>query len=248
MPNDVETLPPLSTRFEGMPGTMQGGYVAALAAGERDGPIRVRIRRPLKVGDVLERSIEGDTWELHRDGELVMTGQPTELHVSEPIPVDPTLARAATDRPPAFPLPFSTCIGCGERADGLGFRIRPVGDGRQMVGAWTPSPQEALPNGRAPREHVWTVIDCITSWAVFTDPPRSGTGGAVTGNIAVEFRSDLQAGQEYIFQSWRERDDERSIICGGAIHDTDGSLIVLCDQELIRTDGWGMEIPTEPLC
>jgi hypothetical protein len=68
----------------------------------------------------------------------------------------------------------------------------------------------------------------------------------VTGNIAAEFRGDVLVGETYVFQSWRERDGNRNIICGGALYGPDG-LVAVADQELIRTTGWGMEIPTAPL-
>ena len=68
----------------------------------------------------------------------------------------------------------------------------------------------------------------------------------MTGNIAAEFRGDVLVGETYVFQSWRERDDDRSIICGGALYGPNG-LVAVADQELVRTEGWGMEIPTAPL-
>jgi hypothetical protein len=226
---------------------MQGGYVAALAAGNAPGPTRVRIRRPLRAGDGLRRVVDGDSCEVFRDDELVMRAEPARLHIVDPGPVDRDAVEHAAGRELPFDLPFPTCIGCGERDDALGFRIRPLPGAGRLIAVWTPSPEEALPGGLTPREHVWTVIDCITSWAVFVDPPGDGGSGAVTGNIAMDFRSDLRAGDTYYFQSWRERDDARSVFCGGAVHDADGNLVALADQELIRTDGWGMQIPISPL-
>jgi hypothetical protein len=246
-PPDVDALPhplpPLATRYEGMPGTMQGGYVASIAAGDRTGPIRVRIRRPLRAGDLLERTVDGDTWGVHRTGELVMVGAPTTMHVSDPGPLDLATALDAARQPLPFDPPFPACVGCGDRPDSLGLRIRPMPAARRMVAAWTPAG-----SGVVPRSDVWTVTDCITSWCVFVDPPTHGGGSAVTGNIAMQFLADLEAGRTYLYQSWRERDDGRSIICGGAIHDTAGNLVALADQELVRVEGNGMKIPDAPLC
>ena len=192
--------------------------------------------------------MSGDDSEIRRAGEVVMVGSPTSMHVSDPGPIDLENATAAASAALPFELPFPTCVGCGESNSGLGFQIRPLPGTKRMVAVWTPALDEAQLDGHVPREHVWTVIDCLTSWCVFVDPPERGSGGAVTGNIAMEFVSDLVAGQTYVLQSWRERDDEQSIICGGAIHDHNGALVALADQELVRTDGWGMEIPTKPLC
>ena len=58
----------------------------------------------------------------------------------------------------------------------------------------------------------------------------------MTGNIAAEF-GQVRVGDTYTFQSWRERDDERSIICGGALYGPSG-LVAIADQEMIRTKDW----------
>jgi len=227
---------------------MQGGYVAALAAGMREDAIRVRIRRPLLAGDILRRTITGDRWEIHRGEDLVMVGAPDALLVHDPGAPDRDQAAAASAADLPFDPPFPDCVGCGHRPDGLGVRLRPLGDGRRMVSLWTPSPEPGG-GGLVPRSAVWTMLDCLTSWCVFLDPPTSGHGGAVTGNIAAQFFEELEPGVTYLCQSWRERNDERSIICGGAIHHADTDrLVVLADQEMIRTEGWGMNVPTEPLC
>ena len=226
---------------------MQGGYVASLAAGDRMGPIRVQIRRPLSPGDELRLDEVDDRWDVYRADDLVLRGQPSPMHVDDPGPPDNEAIAAAMQRPLPFPLPFASCSGCGERDDALGFKIRPLSTSGQMVAEWTPQRRDAASDGNTPRAHVWTVIDCITSWCVFSDPPPSGSGQAVTGNIAMDFRSELSAGEPYYFQSWRVDDDDRRIVCGGSVHDADGQLVALADQELFRTDGWGMEIPEAPL-
>ena len=59
------TLELLDT-YIGMPGTMQGGYIAGLAAGDSDGPIRVRIRKPLHPGESVVRSVEDNQTVVHR--------------------------------------------------------------------------------------------------------------------------------------------------------------------------------------
>jgi hypothetical protein len=242
----TETLPPMPARFEGMPGMMQGGYIAALAAGNDERAMRVRIRRPLHPGDTLERTTDGDELLLTRDGDLVLKGSPTDLHVTDPGAMDLEEVGKAATIPLPFDLPFPSCVGCGDGQNSLGASIRPLGDTGRMISFWTPATAETEPAGDTPRTHVWTVMDCITSWSVFSDPPTH-IRSAVTGNIAMQFFSELRGGETYVLQSWRERDDERSVICGGAIHHQDGTLIALADQELVATDGWGMDIPIEPL-
>ena len=75
------TLELLDT-YIGMPGTMQGGYIAGLAAGDSDGPIRVRIRRPLHPGESVVRTVEDGKTVVHRGDELVMAASNSPLHVA----------------------------------------------------------------------------------------------------------------------------------------------------------------------
>jgi hypothetical protein len=241
-----EVLAPLPDRFEGMPGMMQGGYIAALAAGNDERAMRVRIRRPLHPGDVLSRSTEGDDLLLTRANELVLKGSPSDLHVTDPGIADVNDVRRAAQTPLPFDIPFPSCVGCGNGHNTLGASIRPLTGTGRMISLWTPAPEDADDSGDTPRAHVWTVTDCITSWSVFVDPPEH-VRSAVTGNIAMQFFAELRGGETYVLQSWRERDDERSVICGGAIHHLGGTLIALADQELIGTDGWGMDIPVTAL-
>ncbi len=239
------TLELLDT-YIGMPGTMQGGYIAGLAAGDSDGPIRVRIRRPLHPGESVVRTVEDGKTVVHRGDERVMAASNSPLHVAAQAPIARDKIDAAMGRPMGWDPPYPNCIGCGHEVDGLGVRIRPLGDGKHVVAVWSPAPQWADEDGVIPREFIWTAFDCVTAYVLFVDPPSIPGGGAVTGNIAAEFFGQVRVGDTYTFQSWRERDDERSIICGGALYGPSG-LVAIADQEMIRTKDWGFEVPSEPL-
>lgn len=232
--------------YVGMPDTMQGGYVAGLAAGSSNGPIRVRIRKSMHPGESLVRSTKDDGAVIHRGDDLVMSASLGPLHVDARSPISRESIDAAMERPMGWDPPYPKCIGCGHEVDGLGVRIRPLGDGSHVVAVWSPAPQWADENGVIPREFVWTAFDCVTAYVLFVDPPKKAGGGAVTGNIAAQFFGEVRVGETYVFQSWRERDDDRSIICGGALYSSEG-LIAVADQELVRTKDWGFQIPSEPL-
>ncbi|MEC9058001.1 MAG: hypothetical protein VX410_00515, partial [Actinomycetota bacterium] len=118
------TLELLDT-YVGMPGTMQGGYVAGLAAGDSEGPVRVRIRKALHPGESLVRTVEEGRTLVLREEELVMTATPGPLHVAARSPIPREDIDAAMGRPLGWDPPYPTCIGCGHEVDGLGVRIRP---------------------------------------------------------------------------------------------------------------------------
>ena len=199
------TLELLDT-YIGMPGTMQGGYIAGLAAGDSDGPIRVRIRRPLHPGESVVRTVEDGKTVVHRGDELVMAASNSPLHVAAQAPIAQDKIDAAMGRPMGWDPPYPNCIGCGHEVDGLGVRIRPLGDGKHVVAVWSPAPQWADEDGVIPREFIWTAFDCVTAYVLFVDPPSIPGGGAVTGNIAAEFFGQVRVGDTYTFQSWRERE------------------------------------------
>ena len=85
----------MSDRFVGMPGTMQGGYIAGLAADGIDGPTRVRIRRPIHPGDILKRTQIPNGSEMYRENELVLIAQRSSMHIEPPVPTDISAAKAA---------------------------------------------------------------------------------------------------------------------------------------------------------
>lgn len=229
-------------RFEGSPGTMQGGYLAGAATAGLTGPSRVQIRKPIIPGDVLIRSVDGDDTLWHRDGALVMKVFASDVLAHAAAPVSAAEINEVMSRPLPFAKPYPTCAGCGDRADGLGVDLRPLGN--RMLGTWTPT--ETI-DGQVPAEHTWTVLDCLTSWATFADPPADTTGSFVTGNIAAEFLRPVVAGTTYRMQSWRIRDLEPgvfklgSVLVGGTIEDDDGP-VVICDQEMVRTLDQGMPL------
>jgi hypothetical protein len=240
-------LAPMPARFEGFPGLMQGGYLAGVAAGPGAGPTRVQIRRPAKPGDVLVRHELGDQRRVLHDDALAMLAFSDPIRVDDPALLDRVVGAKAAAACLPFAKPFPQCAGCGDRADGLGAQIRPLG--QRMVGQWTPSDDLADDDGFVLHTNIWTVTDCFTSWALFADPPADPSGSYVTANIALEIRRPLRAGVTYLMQSWRHEDlppgnfKLGSVVVGGSIEDEDG-IVAMADQEMVRSDGPGMNLAT----
>lgn len=241
----MEQLEPMPSRFEGFPGLMQGGYLAGVAAGPEPGPTRVQIHQPVRPGDRLGLEVlDGRRVLRSADGATVMVAFADRLEVEDPLPIAASVVAEATTRPLPWDKPFPRCAGCGDRADGLGVDLRVATDEHskgRIVGRWTPAEVD--------HRHVWTVVDCLTSWSLFVDPPADASGTYVTGNIALEIRRPLRAGVPYRLQAWRDRDlmppETRfrlgSVIVGGAISDDEG-LVAIADQEMVRTDQPGMTL------
>src|SRR5262245_45936016 len=153
----------IGARFNGPPGSANGGYACGLVASLLGGgTVEVRLRRP----PPLDRPLRWDGSAL-RDGEDVVVegapvpaadaGPPDEV----PPPVDLDDARAAAAAYPGLiSHPYPTCFGCGpERAPGDGLRISPGPvPGRHVVAAaWVPHPSVAV-DGEVPLAVAWAAL------------------------------------------------------------------------------------------
>ncbi|MFC7549534.1 hypothetical protein [Plantactinospora sp. GCM10030261] len=150
----------IPTRFNGPPGSANGGWSAGLFATTLvgAGPAEVTLRRPPPLAVTL--SVDGS---IVRDpaGEAIAEVRPVDAFASEAVPpVDrSTAATAATGYPGFTEHPFPTCYVCGPDHP-AGLRIFPGGlpDGR------TAAPF-TVPDDVSPAT-IWAALDCPGGWAV----------------------------------------------------------------------------------
>jgi hypothetical protein len=159
----------IPARFNGPPGSGNGGYCAGVFA---DGArCEVTLRRPPPLDTPLSM-VDGQV--RAPDGEVVAEVVPTgELATAVPPIRYADAVRASTGYPGFVDHPFPTCYVCGpDRADGL--RIFPGPVSQDTTAApWT------VPDGVTPAT-VWAALDCPGGWAVI------GAGRPyVLGRIAV---------------------------------------------------------------
>ena len=163
----------IAARFNGPPGSANGGYTCGLVARRVDADaVEVTLRLPPPLERPLTAVHDGARVEL-RDGDaLVAEGQPSELLLEVPEPVElREIERAEetglarwTDR-----HPFPTCVVCGpERDEGDGLRVFPVElPGRNgLYGAhWRPDAALADDDGEV-RQECAGEQHSILSWAL----------------------------------------------------------------------------------
>jgi hypothetical protein len=157
----------IPARFNGPPGSANGGVTAGLLAAllETAGPVAVSLRRPPPLDTELDlRTVDGQLRAF--DGEdLVASAEP----VTDEIPVVPavdfeTAVEAATRFEGFADHPFPTCVGCGtDRTDGLACYAGPVDRAVPTMVA-TPFVMRA----DVPRELwvTWAALDCAGGWAI----------------------------------------------------------------------------------
>ncbi|WP_433792000.1 hypothetical protein [Actinoplanes sp. CA-252034] len=171
----------IPARFNGPPGSGNGGWCAGLfagAAGARIGgpPIRVTLRVPppldtdlvlgdgvIRAGDVLVAEIDEDT--------------DTGLAVPPVPPVE--AAAVARGYPGLVTHPFPGCYVCGpDRAPGDGLRIFPgrLSEGRTAA-PWT-VPDDVV------AETMWAALDCPGGWTAIGASGRPFVLGRIAATVA----------------------------------------------------------------
>jgi hypothetical protein len=152
----------IDPRFNGPPGSANGGYTAGLVATLLPGPAVVTLRQPPPLGVELTVRHDGDRVAVYGpDGTVIAEAKPASVIDAVVSPVTFTEALTASDGYLGFRHhPFPTCFVCGpKRAPGDGLRLFPgrLPDGRTAT-PWTIPPDiDAV--------MVWASLDCPGGWA-----------------------------------------------------------------------------------
>jgi hypothetical protein len=203
-------------RFNGPPGSANGGYACGLVAALVDGDAEVTLRSPppLETPLTVERAGARVTV---RDGDTVVAeAERVSLELDVPAPVSLAEAEAAQPRYAGFRRhAYATCFVCGpERADGLGVFPGPI-EGRDLVAApWAP------PAGRVPAEIVWAALDCPSGWAV----DEFSREGVLLGRLAARLVDSIGGGEPHVVVGWRIGEEGRKRYAGSAIFGAEGDL------------------------
>jgi hypothetical protein len=200
-------------RFNGPPGSANGGYASGLFSEALGGGFEVTLLLPVPLDTQLE--IVGD--EL-RDGDAVIARARRALIPPEvPEPVSVAEAEEATTRYAGFRHhAYPTCFTCGpERDDGLGIFPGPVAGRDGVVAApW-------VPNSALRPEFVWAALDCPSGWAI-DDFEREGV---LLGRMAAAIGALAEPGATHVVAGWRIGEDGRKRFAGSALWSADGELL-----------------------
>jgi hypothetical protein len=209
-------------RFNGPPGSGQGGYTSGrLAAllGLAGGPAAVSLRRPPPLGRPLRVEARDDALALLDGEDLVAAAQPAPVDV-EP-PAAPTLEQARTVEPAYGEMaehPFPTCFGCGPdrpAGDGLHVFAGPV-PGRDLIACeWVP--RDADP------AFAWAALDCPTGHVCATGRP------ALLARLAVRIDAPIELGRAHVVSAWRLGREGRKHRSAGALYDETGRPLAVSE-------------------
>jgi len=217
----------IASRYNGPPGSGNGGYVCGLVA-EAVGPsATVRLSAPPPLDTPLTRTVVDGVVRLH-DGELTIAegrgGRP-----SVPAPTPPSLRAAALAEERYAGLdparhPFPSCFVCGPlRPDGLRLFPGPVDDDGTLACVWRPS-EDLASEGIVDPRFVWAALDCPSGFACM--PAGTET---VLATMTASLTRPVQPERDYVVTAWRIASEGRKHRGGTSISDADGRPVALAE-------------------
>jgi hypothetical protein len=222
------------SRFQGPPGTGNGGYVCGRIASYADGPVTVTLRRPTPLAASLTVHRDGDGWVRVHDGRTLIAeatpsaGQPA---LQIPGPVSAAEARGAAGRSRYFQEPvFPDCFVCGiSRRPGDGLRIFPgrVAGRALWAAPWTPDPSVTDASGRVRPEVVWAALDCPSGIAAGEAARLDQDAAIVLGRMTARLAERPAPGIEYRVIAWPAGRDGRKLPAGSALLGPDGEVLAV---------------------
>ena len=215
----------IPSRFNGPPGSANGGFTCGIVAGWLAAdPVEVTLRSPPPLEKRLDVESTGAGVAL-RDGDtLIADASPAELELALPEP--PSLALASEAARAGYEgwsetHPFPTCFVCGpDRNPGDGLRIFPGRlPGSELWAAdWTPD-ASLVHDGTVRADHVWAALDCPTSAPV----ANFGSGPPIVlGRLTATIHGDVEPERPHVMLSWPLGINGRKRESAAALFDSDG--------------------------
>jgi len=223
-------------RFNGPPGTANGGYISGRIAAAIGETVNVRLHRPPPLDTQLTlSSVNENEWQLRHADALIAVAKSSHVPTAHvPAAVDYVAALAASRRYSGHTQHiFPTCFVCGpqrERGDGLRIFAGPVhetlhtpqavthGMGMGMVAApWLPHESLDDGGGKVRPEFIWAALDCPGYFASVV-PGRT----ALLGEMTVHIERRVHIEEPCVIMGWQILIEGRKHKVGTALFDEDG--------------------------
>ena len=217
----------LDPRFNGPPGTANGGYACGAVGELVDGPAEVTLRTPPPLGVPLGVDfLPGGKIDVHDGDTLLLSARPVDGVDVEP-PVRPTLAQAreAMRQHPGHGREglLSACYVCGSRRhDGLGIHFGPL-PGHPGVTAAVIIGDATVPNrgGDVAPDMVWAALDCPS----YTPPLWDWNRPSLLARLAVERLDCIEVGEPVIATGWHIASEGRKHHTASALLSPEGDVL-----------------------
>ena len=213
----------IASRFQGPPGSANGGYVCGLVAATLRVDLKVRLVAPPPLGTPLAlEPVGAGEWLLSAATGPVAQGIAAQLELE--VPSAPGYVQAvwasqhyAGFREHAFP----DCFVCGpHRRRGDGLRIfAGMLDSGIVAAPWLPADSLDGGDGKVAPEFHWAALDCPGYFAV-----SGGRRVMLLGEMQAHVDRRVHVGESCTVIGWRIDSDGRKHRAGTAIFDEDGEL------------------------
>ena len=216
----------IGARFNGPPGSGNGGYSCAMLGQFIDGPSRVRLLSPPPLDKTLTAVVTDDGRVELFDGDIKLaTAAPEVLEIE--IPPAPSLEQATRGRE-NFPFwedhHIPGCFVCGTdrpHPDGLDLQTGPVHDFNLVAAPWTPPPDLVDENGNALPEVVWSALDCPGCYGALGDRQK----WVLLGEMQAELYAPVPANETHVVYAWPLGVDGRKNYGGVAVANQEGEVL-----------------------
>jgi hypothetical protein len=210
-------------RYNGPPGSGNGGYVcgAFVVAVGMDLRVRLRVPPPLDEALSVDRDENGD-WLLRSGQQTIAIGTPSRLELSVPDPPGYNQAVWASQHYVGFrEHAFPDCFVCGpHRRRGDGLRIFPGMLETGIVAApWLPPDSLEGRDSKVAVEFIWAALDCPGYFAV-----SGGRRLMLLGEMQAHVDRQVHKGEPCTIIGWRIGGEGRKHFAGTALFDEDGEL------------------------
>jgi hypothetical protein len=240
---DARTIT-LEARFNGPPGSANGGYACGMAAtAVTDGPAEVALRRPPPLEVPLDVVLTDLGGEVHHDGQVVavVAAWDGQLDLPPAVPAATVTEAAAAFDVDAYAAShaFPRCFTCGPGrpdGDGLGLYPAPVPGTGTVVWPWAPADDTAGDDGLVAAPILWAALDCPTGLAWMNAPDGSATGPAVLGRLAVRIDRRPAVGEPLVVEGWQREAEGRKLHALGAVRSTDGEVLAVSKATWVVLD------------
>jgi hypothetical protein len=195
----------IAARYNGPPGSANGGYTCGLLAEQVGEPAEVTLRSPPPL-DTPMRFDGTRLW----DGEtLVAEAHHAHVHLEVPEPVAYEDAERASKNYPGFDEhEYATCFVCGpNRDDGLGLFAGAVDGANVFAAPWVVLDDVS-------RLIVWAALDCPGAIGVGWD----GRGDWLLGRMAAEVHDVPEPGDRCVVVAWPIGHEGRKGFAGTALY------------------------------
>jgi hypothetical protein len=219
----------IDARFNGPPGSANGGYVSGVLGTLIGDSAEVTLRKPPPLDRelVIDEQGVGEERQLRlMDGaELIASARAAQPSVIVPEPPTFAQAKAAEQRYEGFHEHLSPgCFVCGPaRAPGDGLRLftGKLPERELVASAWTPAQSFAAANGEVERAIVWSGLDCPS---YFGGRLREYGRIAVLGRLTATLLRPLRVDAPHIVVGWPITQEGRKWDGGSAIFTAQGEL------------------------